>query len=106
MAELRFKGYRVLGVASGIASDLRLAGLIALGDPPRPDSVDLVGRLDDLGVGMIMVTGDARRTTEVVAAAIGITGPVFATTPIPAALQADRYAVFAGVLPEDKFRLV
>jgi H+-transporting ATPase len=53
-----------------------------------------------------MLTGDAKRTSQVVAASVGIAGPVWMGTPIPDTITAENYAIFAGVLPEDKFRLV
>jgi H+-transporting ATPase len=100
------KGYRVLAVASGPPATLRLAGLIALSDPPRDDSAALVAELGALGVRTIMVTGDAPATATVVAGAIGIAGRIWATTPLPSDLRAEDFAIFAGVLPEDKYRLV
>jgi H+-transporting ATPase len=103
---LQAKGYRVLALAVGPPGELVLAGLIALSDPPRTDSAALVAELAQLGVRTVMVTGDARATAEVVAKSIGIAGQVWATTPLPEDLNADDYAIFAGVLPEDKFRLV
>ncbi len=108
---LESKGYRVLAVATGPAGGgtghaLRLAGLIALSDPPRADSAALVSELAALGVRTVMVTGDAERTARVVAASVGIAGKVWATTPLPPRIKAEDYAIFAGVLPEDKFRLV
>ena len=39
-SELEGKGFRVLAVATGAPSALKLAGLIALSDPPRDDSAD------------------------------------------------------------------
>jgi H+-transporting ATPase len=104
--ELQAKGFRVLAVASGPPTALAIVGLIALSDPPREDSAALVAELGGLGVRTIMVTGDARVTAEVVASAIGITGAVWAKTPLPENIQTDAYAIFAGVLPEDKYRLV
>jgi H+-transporting ATPase len=53
-----------------------------------------------------MVTGDAPATAGVVAGAVGITGPIHPPGRIRADLPADRYGVFAGVLPEDKFNLI
>lgn len=70
--ELQAKGFRVLAIASGPAEKLRMAGLIALSDPPREDSAALIAELASLGVGTIIVTGDAARTAEVVASEIGI----------------------------------
>ena len=104
--ELEAKGFRVLAVASGPAGKLQLAGVIALSDPPRDDSAALVAELRALGVRTIMVSGDAEMTAEVVAKSIGISGPVWATSPLPDTLDAERYSVFSGVLPEDKFALV
>ncbi|HEY0271122.1 MAG TPA: HAD-IC family P-type ATPase, partial [Sphingomonas sp.] len=105
-AELQARGYRVLAVASGPADHLRMVGLVALSDPPRADSAALVAELGTLGVRTVMVTGDAPATASVVAGAIGITGAAWATTPLPADIEADDYGVFANVLPEDKYALV
>jgi len=104
--ELQAKGFRVLAVATGPPDHLQMAGLIALSDPPRADSAGLVAELAGLGVRTVMVTGDAQATAEVVASAIGIHGPVWATTPLPEDLRVEEFAIFAGVLPEDKYRLV
>jgi H+-transporting ATPase len=41
-----------------------------------------------------------------VADAIGIMGPICATTPLPSDVRAEDYGVFAGVMPEDKYALV
>jgi H+-transporting ATPase len=104
--ELQAKGYRVLAVATGAAAKPQMVGLIALSDPPREDSEALISELTDLGVRTIMVTGDAPVTAQVVASVIGIAGPVWGTTPLPGDLQADKFSIFAGVLPEDKYQLV
>jgi H+-transporting ATPase len=103
---LQAKGFRVLAVAAGPPDSLKLVGLIALSDPPRADSAALVAELKGLGVRTIMATGDAQATAEVVAGMVGIEGRVWATTPLPDDLRADEFSIFAGVLPEDKFRLV
>jgi len=104
--ELEAKGFRVLAVAVGTATAMKLAGLIALSDPPRPDSAALVGELHALGVRAVMVTGDAPATAAIVAKAVGLDGAVCPPGPIPDAVQPEQFAVFAGVLPEDKYRLV
>jgi Cu2+-exporting ATPase len=62
----------------------RVAGALALEDEVRPESVEAVRLLHELGVRVAMVTGDARRVAEAVAAEVGI----------------DE--VVAEVLPEDK----
>jgi H+-transporting ATPase len=104
--ELQAKGYRVLAVASGPPGELKMAGFIALSDPPREDSAALIAELTGLGVRTIMVTGDAPATAQVVGGKIGISGPLWKTTPLPGDLQADKFSIFAEVLPEDKYQLV
>jgi H+-transporting ATPase len=104
--ELEEQGFRVLAVAAGPPTALKLVGLIALSDPPRTDSSKLVTELRDLGVRTVMVTGDAPATAAIVARAVGIDGAVYPPGPIPDSVQPEQFAVFAGVLPEDKYKLV
>jgi H+-transporting ATPase len=53
-----------------------------------------------------MVSGDAPATAAIVAHAVGLDGPVCPPGPIPNDVNPESFAVFAGVLPEDKFKLV
>ncbi len=69
---LSASGYRVIAVASGPPDALRLAGLIAMEDPPRADSKSLIESLRSLGVRVLMVTGDGVATATAVAAEVGI----------------------------------
>jgi H+-transporting ATPase len=104
--ELEAKGFRVLAIAAGPPTAMKLAGLIALSDPPRPDSATLVSELHGLGVRTVMVTGDAPATAAIVAKAVGLDGSVCPPGPIPNTVHPEQFAVFAGVLPEDKYKLV
>jgi H+-transporting ATPase len=104
--ELEAQGFRVLAVAVGPPKGLRLAGLIALSDPPRADSAALITELGKLGVRTVMVTGDAPTTAAIVARAVGLTGTVCPGGTIPDRVRPEDFAVFAGVLPEDKYNLV
>ena len=104
--QLEAKGFRVLAVAVGPPNALKLAGIIALSDPPRKDSADLVKELSTLGVRTVMVTGDAPATATIVARAVGLDGAVCPPGPIPNDVRPEQFAVFAGVLPEGKFNLV
>ncbi len=104
--ELQQKGFRLLAVATGTAASMRLAGLIALSDPPRADSAALVAEMRTLGVRTVMVTGDAPATAAIVARAVGLDGAVCPPGPIGDAVTPEQFAVFAGVLPEDKYKLV
>jgi H+-transporting ATPase len=105
-SELQAQGFRVLAVAVGPASAMKLAGLIALSDPPREDSAALIAELNGLGVRTVMVTGDAPATAQFVARAVGLDGAACPPGPIPKDVRPDQFAVFAGVLPEDKYALV
>ncbi|MDR3529165.1 MAG: HAD-IC family P-type ATPase [Rhodopila sp.] len=100
--ELGAQGFRVLAVAVGE----RMAGLIALSDPPRPESAGLVAELRTLGVHTVMVTGDAPTTAAVVARAVGLSGAVCPPGPVPERVTPEEFAVFAGILPEDKYHIV
>ncbi len=104
--ELEGKGFRVLAVAVGPANALKLAGLIALSDPPRADSAKLITELQGLGVRTVMVTGDAPATAAIVARAVGLNGAICPPGPIPDTVRPEQFVVFAGVLPEDKYKLV
>jgi len=104
--ELESKGFRVLAVASGPPAAMQLMGLIALSDPARQDSAALVTELKTLGVRTVMVTGDAPATAAIVAHAVGLDGAICPPGPIPSEVRPENFAVFAGVLPEDKYKLV
>jgi H+-transporting ATPase len=103
---LEAQGYRVLGVAAGPPEVMHLAGLIALSDPPRADAAACIAALRGMGVRTVMVTGDARDTAAVVARAVGLDGAIYPPGSIADTVRAEDYSVFAGVLPEDKYRLV
>ena len=101
-------GYRVLAVAAGPDHQMQLVGLVALEDPPRPDSKDLLVRLQALGVRIIMVTGDGLATARAVAAQVGLTGkacPAETLKELTAEPDPDCQ-LYAGVFPEDKYHLV
>jgi H+-transporting ATPase len=99
-------GQRTLAVAAGPPGHLSVLGLIAFADPPRPDSAALLAELRSLGVRPIMVTGDTEATAAAIARAIGLDGAVCPAGKIPDSVGPDDFAIYAGVFPEDKFRLV
>jgi H+-transporting ATPase len=104
--ELEKQGFRVLAVAAGIPTSVKVIGLIALSDPPRTDSVSLISELHTLGVRTVMVTGDAPVTAAIVAHAVGLTGAVCPPGKLPESIEPEQFAVFAGILPEGKYDLV
>jgi len=104
--QLEAQGFRVLAVAVGPPGAVKLAGIIALSDPPRTDSAALITELRSLGVRTVMVTGDAPATAAIVAHAVGLEGAVCPPGPLPDGVHPEDFAVFAGVLPEGKYDLV
>jgi H+-transporting ATPase len=104
--QLEAQGFRVLAVAVGPPEALKIAGIIALSDPPRADSAALIAELHTLGVRTVMLTGDAPATAAIVAHAVALNGPVSPPGPIPDGVRPEDFAVFAGVLPEGKYNLV
>ncbi len=104
---LAVQGYRVLAVAGGAEGAIRIIGLLALQDPPREDSLRLLASLKKLGVRIAMVTGDGVATAHAIATQIGIAGRTCSSSELRKNIKgALDCAVFAGVLPEDKFNLV
>jgi P-type Cu+ transporter len=71
-----------------LAADRRLIALLAVSDPIRPGAREAIDALRRLGLEIAMVTGDAQRTADAVAAALGIED------------------VEAEVLPQDKAQTV
>jgi H+-transporting ATPase len=106
--EMAARGQRVLGVAAGVEGAMRFTGLIGLEDAVREDSRTVVKAIQNAGVRVVMITGDNVLTARTVAEQVGIPPLVCP----PEALHGDlggetlENSVFAGVFPEDKFKLV
>lgn len=106
VGELAAGGARVLAVAvDEHGGSWRQVGLVALADPPRPEAAALIRQLRELGVAVMMVTGDSAATAAAVAAQVGITGPIVRADALGGDAPIDA-AIIAEVLPEDKYRLV
>ena len=56
-----------------VGVDGHLAGLLAISDQLRPESRKAVQRLKDLGMEIVLLTGDSKRAAHAVAAQLGIT---------------------------------
>jgi Cu+-exporting ATPase len=71
-----------------LAIDGKAAGIIAVSDPIKRDSPKAIARLHEIGLKVVMLTGDNQATAEVVGAQVGV----------------DE--VIADVLPENKAEVV
>jgi len=55
-----------------VAVDRRPGGLLGIADPVKPGARDAVRRLHELGLRVVMLTGDRRETAAAIAAEVGI----------------------------------
>jgi Ca2+-transporting ATPase len=120
--ELAARGLRVLALAEQPGSEpdddprpFRLAGFVALRDPPREAAAGAVARARQAGIRPVMITGDHPATALAVAREVGIadeddravTGPELDRLDDRAFADLARSApVFARVTAEHKLRLI
>ena len=64
-----------------VARDEKIAGVIAVADPPRPTSREAIDELRALRLDAVMLTGDHRATAEAIAGQAGITRVVAEVLP-------------------------
>lgn len=72
LAVLAEAGQTPLLLALERNGESRLAGILALADGIRPESPSVVARLREMGVRVVMLTGDNERTARAVAAQVGV----------------------------------
>jgi Ca2+-transporting ATPase len=119
-------GYRVLALAEreieGVPDDLervesrlRLVGLVAMTDPPRPESAEAIVSCRAAGITPIMITGDHPLTATAIARRLGILGDggeVLTGAELDeigdAAFEhrVEHVTVYARMNPEQKLRIV
>ena len=72
-----------------LAIEDKLAAVICIEDPVRPEAYEVIARLKELGISkVVMMTGDSERTAKAIAGIVGV----------------DEY--YSEVLPEDKASFV
>ncbi|MFE2091605.1 cation-translocating P-type ATPase [Streptomyces sp. NPDC059460] len=82
---LAARGFRVLAVASAVRDDepvsaaaaetgLRLLGLVAISDPPKPAAATTMNACRAAGITPVLITGDHPATARAVAARVGLIG--------------------------------
>jgi P-type Ca2+ transporter type 2C len=101
--------------ADGVERDLRLLGLIAIADPPRPGAAGTVASCQAAGITPVLITGDHPATARAVATELGIIGPgdlvtdcrqTAAGAAVPRAEPLARARVFARATPEQKLDII
>ena len=96
-------------------TDLTFVGLIAMMDPPRPESAQAVASTIKAGIRPVMITGDHKITASTIARQIGILTDKYeamegseldALSDSELQERVTGVAVFARVSPEHKIRIV
>jgi len=114
--EFAKKGYRTLAVSKAkIKNRPELVGIVALYDPPRPDSIKLIKELRNFGLSVKMLTGDALPIAQEIGRDVGIGDRIVKVSelkeleksnPLKAVELVEKSDGFAEVYPEDKYLIV
>ncbi len=98
-----------------LETELTLAGLVGMIDPPREEVKAAIAQCDGAGVRTVMITGDNAVTASAIARELGIlhegekaiAGPELAAlSDRELAENIETYRVYARVTPADKIRIV
>ncbi len=115
MDDFASKGYRTLAVAHEVEGSAVLDGIVALYDAPRPDSGKLISELNEHGISVKMLTGDALSIAKEVARQVGLGESIISmgqlkgeigSSPEVGARMAEKASGFAEIFPEDKYLVV
>ena len=113
--EFSRKGYRTIAVARSEGDDLdnlKLAGLLPLADPLRPDSKSMIEQARKLGIKPMMLTGDNIAIGKEIARQAGIGGNIIRMADIEGLSVDEQMKIvgesdgFAEIYPEDKYKIV
>jgi H+-transporting ATPase len=116
VSEFAARGFRSLGVArADEGGEWQFLGVIPLYDPPRDDSKDTIATAQQMGVDVMMVTGDQLAIAKEIARQLGLgtnilDASLFAETSHHQAGQLhdaiQQVDGFAQVFPEHKYHIV
>jgi len=70
--------------------DGEVAGVIALADTVKPNAREVVGRLQNMGIQTVMLTGDNQRTAEAIASQVGVARVLAEVLPERKAAEVQR----------------
>ncbi len=111
--EFAAQGYRALGVAKAENGGAwQYVGIVALFDPPREDSAEVIKTASSMGIDVKMVTGDHSAIAKQMAIKLGMgTNFITATTILEKKNDEGVKLVeeangFAEVYPEHKYKIV
>jgi Mg2+-importing ATPase len=89
------------------------AGFVHLFDPPKPDVLDTINKLHDIGISFKMITGDNQLVAAYIANQIGMPDPVILTgrdlqkiSPEALVLRAQQTNIFAEIEPQQKESII
>ncbi|MGZ3864234.1 MAG: plasma-membrane proton-efflux P-type ATPase [Bacteroidia bacterium] len=106
-------GYRTLAVAKSNANDKpSFVGLVALRDPPRADSKELIEEIEKLGVSVKMLTGDALPIATEIAQDVNLGETIVKASKLKNMDEnniielLEKSGGVAEVYPEDKYNIV
>ena len=64
-----------------IGKEGKLTGMLAAADPAKPESAEAIRRLTEIGINVIMLTGDNKATAEAIRRELGIPGMIAEVLP-------------------------
>lgn len=103
--------------AEDIENELQFLGIVALADPPKPETITSIAACKVSGIRIIMITGDHPLTAEAIARELGIVGiheqqvvmtgqELETITPEELKVRCEQILVYARVSPEQKLKIV
>src|SRR5437867_843916 len=108
-------GCKTIAVAMSKGQKKSMVGLAALQDVPRGDSGAVIRELNDLGVSVKMLTGDALPIAKEISRQVGLGQNILRAfelkdlvqkSPQEATALAERADGFAEIYPEDKYMII